>query len=294
MRVVTPMLTQIPGTVRVPALATLEQGGGLVDAMNKPGSPPGYTDWSSIITSTQQKIASEPTQAGKAVLSSALSVAAAAAPIPVAGWIVAAAGTALTLFGITIRGKTQHVDAPTSGAKAVAFVTSSILPIWLNIPTDARLYLWQQTVRFDQYMWDTFSYWWGGAMQRDRVPLNIFPVEFYTSMSDAQMRDYLSGGFNIFAFYFYEIMHNADADSVNDNMKTWYFDPLQKYVLRPLDVYMLDKYNTSISQYVQAGGSQAITPVPKKFTTAQAAIGIGAGVLALGAVLGARKKGAAR
>lgn len=288
MRVVTPFLTQTPGTVRVPALATLEQG--LVDVTRTQGAPSGYTDWQQLIGKVQTQIAKEPSSQGKAILSSALATALAAAPIPVAGWVVAAAGAALTLFGITIRGKTQHVDAPTSVAKAVEFVQTTILPIWLSIPPLARVRFFQQTVEFDKYMWSTFSYWWGGAMQRDRVPFEIFPVAHYTQMSDSQMRDYLSGSYNIYAFYFAEIMHEADATSVDENLKTWYMDPLAKYVLKPLDDYLLAQFNSHLSDYTATTG-KAISPAPGKgITPLQAGIGLGAGALLLGAVL-SRKRG---
>lgn len=264
MRPTIPLLTQTYGAAPVPTLATLEQG----TVSTPPIVPSGYTDWTKLVSITTQKLSQETDPNNKQVLSSALAIAAAATPILGLGAVVGGVLSGLSLLGITIRGKTEHVDAPTSVARAVNFVATNIYPLWKALPTDARTRLWELTSQWDAQMWDMYRTWWGGRLTLDRVPLVIFPVEHYTGMSEAEMSYYLTGpeGFNVFAFYLAEAIHNMDMATVDDNIKAWYFKPLEATVLKPLDTYMLEKYNRSIRQYTpvvnEATGRVTTGPPP--------------------------------
>lgn len=266
------------------ALAVLE-GIPLLGDGTPAGAPPGLTDWHEQVQSVTTQILTESDNAKKTVLNSALGIATAALPIPVVGWIVAGSTAALALFGISIRGATQHVPESQTDQKATEFATTKIRTMYNALPQDAKDQMFGFMDQWQDRMYRTFRTWWGrtnvqppypeGKVLHDRLASLLAHGQQWGIA--AQDRTAQGGGTadnlrgsdwdHIYpnnrgqmvqdnaGYYFTTIMHQADADSVNENMKVWYFDPLDVMVLRPLDAYMLSKYNETVAQYENLGGT---------------------------------------
>lgn len=241
------------------------------------GAPPGYTDWTAVGADLTQKLQAEPNKSKQAILTQGLGIAAAAAGIPVVGWVVAGAAAVLAFFGITARGTTTHVDPTSASTAAWSFNRSKIMPLYNGLPDDGKAMFENLFYNWDAWMWTNFSSWWGGII----ASFHPAPLTTANFQPPNQSFDSWMQGENLFVDYFYHIMHSADATSVNDNMNAWYFKPLQDQVLLPLDKFMLVKYNETVAQYEAANGG---TPSGLLLSTAGISPGLLGGVAIAGLV----------
>jgi hypothetical protein len=206
----------------------------------------GYADFEGLKNAALKAATEEPEAAKKELLQKGLAIAAAAIPIPVAGWIVAGVVALGTFFGITIRGRTQHVPRyPDAHNAGQAWAEQQWL-IYLGLPVDAKAFMIDKTHEFNVYQYNVFGQWWGGVFIRDfGVPGTL---EQFRRI-DPRLAIYGVNG-----AWMEIIMASADKDSVGENMKTWFFDNYERIVLKPLNDYMLEKYNQTVDQYIKAGG----------------------------------------
>jgi hypothetical protein len=212
------------------------------------GAPPGsgLTDWQTKVEETGTAILKESDRNQSSVLNSALTIATAALPIPVVGWIVAGVAGAAALFGVQIRGRTQHVPRYPDGHNAGQSWAEQQWLMYSKLPVDAKAFMIDKTHEFNVYQYNVFGQWWGGVFIRDfGVPGTLDQFR----RIDPRLAIYGVNG-----AWMEIIMASADKDSVGENMKTWFFDNYERIVLKPLDGYMLEKYNQTVDQYLKAGG----------------------------------------
>jgi len=266
-----------------------------------PNKVQGFSDWVNTATSAAEAFKTAPNQIAKSYAGKLVSIATAAIPIPVAGWIIAGAAAILTVLGITVRGRTEHVNQ-TVAERAGLEYGISIGNIYAALPADAKAQMLSLMITWERTMYDGFAGWWGALIARQRLAaLTQFPnvpltaiarstgafeesdwrtwlQTFYANNLQAWIRDTIG-------YYYATVMHQVDADSVNDTMKTYFFDRIGNMVLQPLDAYMVEKYNATVEQYLAAGG-KGLKPI----SAAIAGIGpiIGFGIL--GAVIFAATK----
>lgn len=251
-----------------------------------PGAPPGYTDWTAIGKDLTTKLNAEPDKAKQQAIATTLSVAGAAVGIPVVGWVVAGATAVLALFGITFRGATQHVDTLTAANAAYTFVRNRIIPMYQKLPADAKQYFAQLAANLDAAMVNMFGPQWGGAPIRDRGGLATgITAEYFLSLGD--MSSYMNSDSWPFVMWLYDIMRYDDMATVDENLKAQYFGNVESYVLKPLDKFMLDKYNKTVAQFEAAGVDTGIGKLVAGISTPVLA-GLGIAGL-LGAIAYARR-----
>jgi len=260
----------VPTLSKHSLMAVLEGNGGGIPP--QPAEVPGFENWDAIKGVTNEVLRGETDPARKAIIGTALSIAAAAAPIPVAGWIVSigslVVGAILSALGI--RGRTQHVPRQTAIQKAGEFA-QNIRTVYDAMPADAKAAMLDSLFAWDVNMFARFRSWWGGIIGTERmIWKNLDPATVDANgnlVPSAVLRRYqLHGGAgqfvsDIVSFYYWVIMASADAESVEENMQTWYFNILSNMVLKPLDSFMLEKYNATVAQYRAMGGT-ALKPIP--------------------------------
>ena len=234
-------------------------------------TPEGYADFDFLKTKALQAASGEPDLLNKQTLIQAANIAGAAVGIPMAGTIID------TITGL-IRGRTQHVPRSEAHAKGLEWANRQRM-IYSALPPDAKSQMIDLTYNFAQYMRDVFGTWWGGVVIREN-PGTLTLAQFRQQSVDTQI--------NYINWYWFEIiMASADATTVSENMKTWFFDNYENIVLRPLNDYMLSKYNATIEQYRANGGAQAIEPESAGFG---GTFGLLAVVAIGGAILAAKSK----
>lgn len=232
------------------------------------GASAGYTDFQTLYDQALALAVSEPDQLKKELLAKGAAIAAAAIPIPVAGWVIAGVVGILTILGITIRGRTQHPGVVESGAAANQYA-DSLMAIFDGLPADAQAKMLALAGSFDSQMLASIGDWWGGIIRQGHGPANTNPTR-------AGLRSML-------VFFFYHVMHESDVATVEDSVKTIFLDRVGSIILQPLDAYMVQKYNATVEQYLAAGGTGLST-----ISTAGIGPVIGLGIL--GALLFAMTK----
>ena len=234
-------------------------------------TPEGYADFDLLKTKALQAASGEPDLLNKQTLIQAANIAGAAVGIPMAGTIID------TITGL-IRGRTRHVPRSEAHAKGQGWAQKQF-QIFTALPPDARSFMIDKTYEFNVYMFNIFSTWWGGVFVRDFGVLGTLE-QFRALHPDAAI-------FGVNGAWFEIIMASADATTVSENMKTWFFDNYENIVLKPLNDYMLSKYNVTIEQYRANGGAQAIEPESAGFG---GTFGLLAVVAIGGAILAAKSK----
>lgn len=228
-----------------------------VPAAPAPVVPPGFTDWRSIADKTASALVMEPDAAKRALLQQGLTIAGTALAIPGLGVILAGVTALLAFIGITIKGKTQHVDTDTAAAAAHKWVDSYVIPLFQSLPVEARPAIFAALEDWDRKMYARYAGEWGGEIAQARQGV-IPTAAYYASIPWSSFISYLGTGYNPLVSYLYTIIHSSDAENVNEQLAPAFFQYFTNEVLRPLDSFMLKTYNQTVAQYQAAGGKLGI------------------------------------
>lgn len=208
----------------------------------------GFPNFEELRDSALNAARQEPDELKKQLLAKGAAIAAAAIPIPVAGWIIAGVAGLLTLFGVTIKGRTQHVPRyPDANASAIAW-SNTQWEMFNGFPdNELKEFYIEQLYKFNVRMFAVFGNWWNAVALREN-PNGAGTLLAFKALD----RQFAVVG--VTGYWYEVIMASADAESVNENMKTWYFDNYQAFVLKPVSDFMLAKYNESLDEYLRNGG----------------------------------------
>jgi hypothetical protein len=233
------------------------------------GVPPGYTDFDFLKTKALNAASGEPDLLNKQTLIQAANIAGAAVGIPMAG-------TILDIIAGGIRGRTQHVPYAEALTKGRQFGESQ-RTIYNALPADAQAFMTDKAHEFSDYMFALFGTWWGGVYAR--IWGQPGTIEQFRSNPGEWI-------YHVTTTWFHIITASADATTVSEDVKAWFFSNYENIVLKPLNDFMLSKYNETVQQYVDRGG--------KAITTESAGFGGVIGLLAVagigGAILAAKSK----
>lgn len=230
--------------------------------------PSGFEDWVATKDKAEKALNTETDQARKAIVGSAVAIAAAALPIPVVGWIIAGISVLSGLLGwIGIRGKTQHMTQQEASDKTDEFINSTMVPVFNKLPTDARRKMLELVDSFGLYMYDEFNYWWDAVIRRQLQEWLARNPQFGTNPRMSIIRNLQIAGQQddqeawlrimngTIELYLETILHRSDAGTIQEQINPWFMDRFRDRVMKPLDQYMLAKYNATIDQYKAAGGT---------------------------------------
>lgn len=246
---------------------------------NTPGIVPGgYTDFQSLAASA---ISAASGESGKKqqLLTQAAGIAASAAGIPVAGWVVAFGslimGTILSALGI--RGRTQHVGIPECTTSANQFISTQV-SAYNAIPLDAKAQFLRLVMRWRNMMGDMMQHNWDDAAIH--AGYGRFPDDWADQFLQTDPSTWWQKISYQINFWFVIVMHNLDAEHLQDeggpgsfqaDFMNWY----NSEVLLPLDRYMVEKYNATIADYEAIGGSAPVETGGSSNTGYLVAAGVG-------------------